>query len=119
MFTGLIAVSVANYQGQNDKNGKSPIFLNILGGKAPNKILVQSGTIAENQGLEVGKSYLLQVRELEPDAYGRRFSFSKAGTLSALEIIQAESMLGKAEVFDATKVETSTGVTKDQLATTN
>lgn len=106
-FSGLVIASISAFRGDNDKNGKAPIFMNILGGKAPNKALVWSGTIAENVGLELGKTYLIQIRETDgTEEYGRGFNISKVAEMSALEVLQAEKLVGKAEVFAATAVET-------------
>jgi hypothetical protein len=105
MFNSIIVATAAKFQGNADKNGKSPIFLNIVSGKCPNRNVL-SGTVAENIGLEEGKTYLLQVREIESDAkYGRRFTYAKLAEMGALEILQAQSLAGKAELFDAGQAE--------------
>src|SRR5687768_12984169 len=99
-FSGLIIASVSAFQGEADKNGKQPVFLNILGGKSPNRNIL-AGTVAENIGLEIGKTYLLQCREIEADEqYGRRFSWTKVSEMGALEVLQATAITGKAEMFN-------------------
>lgn len=101
MFNGMIIASANQFnQGTIDKNGKTPVILNIVAGKCPNRNVL-SGTIAETAGLEVGKTYLLSIREGEPDAqYGRRFVYSKLKELTAMEIVQSASIVGPANVFD-------------------
>jgi len=111
MFTSIIVATASQFQGEADKNGKSPVFLNIISGKCPNRNVL-SGTVAENIGLEIGKSYLLQVREIEADTtYGRRFTYAKLAEMGALEILQAQSLAGKAELFDAGKAEVTAPAT--------
>jgi len=97
----MIIASVNDFtKGALDKNGKQPVILNVVAGSCPNRNVI-SGTVAENLGIEVGKSYLFSVREGEPDAtYGRQFVYSKLKELNALELVQAAKELGKAEIFD-------------------
>lgn len=110
-FEGFALVSVNAYnQGNEDKNGKMPVFLNVLAGKAPNRVVL-SGTVAENAGFEVGNTYLAQCRELEPDEeHGRQFSWNVIEkTEGALNIIKARKELGNAQVFDAKLAEVEQG----------
>lgn len=104
-FNGMIVAAVNPFtQGKADKNGKAPVILNVVAGNFPNRNVV-SGTVAENIGLEKGKTYLLSVREGEPDAkFGRQFGYSKLKELTAEEIMKAPAMLGEANIF---KVEAS------------
>lgn len=101
-FESKVIVAVRNYnQGEPDKNGKTPVILLVQAGKAPNRI-VQSGTVAENAGFEVGKTYLAQCREIEPDEqYGRQFTWTALKEADMSEILSAEKLLGKPQVFDA------------------
>ena len=101
MFTSMIIASVNPFtQGEVDKNGKAPVILNVVAGKCPNRNVL-SGTIAESMGIETGKTYLLSVREGEPDpTYGRRFVYSNLKALDALEIVSAAPTIGPAEIFD-------------------
>jgi len=103
MFTSMIIATAKNFtQGNVDKNGKAPVILNVLAGQCPNRTVI-SGTVAEREGLEVGKSYLIQVRETKTDTkHGRQFVFSKAGELSPMDILSAVTQLGNAEIFDIT-----------------
>src|SRR5690606_36659982 len=42
-----------------DKNGKMPVVLTPLGGESPRGRNIVSGTIAESEGFEAGKTYLV------------------------------------------------------------
>jgi hypothetical protein len=101
MFTSMIAAAVGKFtKGSADKNGKDPIILSVLAGRCPNRNVL-SGTIADNNNIEVGKSYMFQVREVEPsDEYGRQFVFTKVGELSAMEVLDIAEKLGPAILFD-------------------
>ena len=95
-------------EAKEDKNGLKPIILTPVAGKIPNK-MVLTGTVAQNLGIEVGKTYLLSYRERSEDQipeaarqYGRAFVYTKLAELSALEILQATEMLGPAQVIDVT-----------------
>lgn len=85
--------------GSLDRNGKQPVILSIIAGKSPNRNVL-SGTVAENAGFEVGKTYLASVREVEPNEYGRQFVWEKLGEPSTLEIIEVSDKLGEPQVFD-------------------
>ena len=100
-FNGMIVASVNAFtKGEADKNGKNPVILNVIAGKCPNRNVL-SGTVAENIGLELGKTYLMSVREGEPDAtYGRQFVYSKLSELKGVEIIQTAKEVGPSSVFD-------------------
>lgn len=83
-----------------DKNGKMPVILNVVAGTAPNT-RVLSGTVAERAGLHIGKSYLINSTEGQPDAeYGRRFTFDATKEMDAMEIISAVDKLGSAKIVD-------------------
>jgi len=111
MFTEQSIVSVNAYTGSlenpatADKNGKMPVILNIVAGKAPNRIVL-AGTVAENIGFEVGHSYLASCRETEADEeYGRRFQWSKLSpSLAALDLIKASKELGAAVILHSTNI---------------
>lgn len=101
MYTSLCLVTV-NYftSGSLDKNGKQPIILTVIAGKAPNRTVL-SGTVAETAGFEPGKSYLASCRETDPDpTYGRQFRWTKVSEASVLDVIAGVSSLGNAQVFD-------------------
>lgn len=104
-FNGMIIASVNVFtNGSLDKNGKQPVILNVVAGRSPNRTVL-SGTIAENMGIEVGKTYLFNIREGNPDEqYGRQFVFNKLKELEALEIVTAAAQMGQASIFDAAEV---------------
>lgn len=105
MFNSMIIVNAAEFNGSADKNGASPVILNVLAGKSPNRTVL-SGTVAQMAGFETGKAYLVSCKEGEPDVtYGRRFVFSKIKELDALEILQSAKVLGEAQVFDVNAVD--------------
>lgn len=101
-FEGLVVVSVNHFNsGTEDKNGKKPVILNVLAGKAPNRIVL-SGTVAENAGFQVGNSYLAQCREIDPnEEYGRQFVWNAIQKCSIVDILDAKKTLGAPNVFDA------------------
>lgn len=112
-FNSLFVGTVRSFTGSNedpatpDKNGKMPVILNVVAGKAPNT-RVLSGTVAERAGFEVGKSYLVASNEGTPDEeYGRRFTFDATKEMSAMEIIQSVSVLGEAVIVDVLEKEHS------------
>lgn len=100
-FSGMIIASVNDFtNGTPDKHGKAPVILNVVAGKCPNRHVL-SGTVAENMKIEVGNTYLFNVREGAEDAeYGRQFVFNKLKELSVHEIVSAASTLGEAQMFD-------------------
>lgn len=103
-YNAIIIASVNKFnQGTTDKNGKEPVMLNVLAGKCPNRNVI-SGTIAESLGIEVGKTYMFQVREGKTDSqYGRQFVYNKLGEMDLLSILDAQGKLGAAQVFDVTE----------------
>lgn len=98
----LAVVSAATFSsGEADSNGKMPVILRCIAGRIPNRNVL-SGTIAENEGFIPGKAYLAQVRETEAsDEYGRQFVFTNVSEASMMDIVDAESKLGPAVVYDA------------------
>ena len=86
-----------------DKHGKQAIYLAIVAGKIPNRNII-SGTIAERNGFEVGKSYLVSIRETEPsEEYGRQFQFNKVSECaSVMDILQGSKELGEGSIYDVT-----------------
>lgn len=105
-FEGLVLVSVNKYNaGTPDKNGMEPVILNVLAGKAPNRIVL-SGTVADNAGFEVGNTYLAQCRETEKsEEYGRQFVWNVVQKATMGDIISARKTIGAPQVFDAATVE--------------
>lgn len=103
----LIAVTVTAFSGTTtaDKNGKMPVMLQLLAGKMPNR-QVMAGTVAERNGFEIGKSYLVQVRlRGVDDEFGDDFNWLKTKELSALEIIDCVDKLGVPEVIEVPRPE--------------
>lgn len=115
MYNSLIVAGVNDFtKGTADKNGKSPVILNVVAGTCPNRIVI-SGTVAERAGIQVGKTYLLQCRETKSDAkYGRQFNYSVMDTLSGLQIIESQKSLGSAVIFDASKAEVVSNSNADE-----
>ena len=99
-MSNLVIATVNPFNSGNpDKNGKSPVILNVVSGKAPNRNVL-SGTVAENAGIETGKSYIFRWREIDPNEYGRQFRWTVVSEISGLELIKASQELGEANVFD-------------------
>lgn len=98
----IILASVNTYnQGTVDKNGKEPLMLNVIAGTSPNMFVI-NGTIAENIGIEVGSTYLLQVRETEKsEEYGRQFTHNKLEQVTGMDIIRAKNELGAPVIVHA------------------
>ena len=98
-----IAVSVKQFNtDKTDKNGMAPVLLYVVAGKCPNKNII-SGTVAEREGFELGKSYLVQVVEKDEDAvHGRQFSFTKIGELSTIDMIGIDAKLGAPQLVNVT-----------------
>lgn len=104
MFNSNVLVSVNPFnQGTPDKNGKSPVILNVVAGQAPNR-LVLAGTVAENSGFEVGHVYYANCREIEANEYGRQFRWTVIQeSKSVVETAELSKALGQPQVFDASK----------------
>jgi hypothetical protein len=98
--TALVQVALFN-QGSSDKNGKMPVILVPFAGSIPNRNVL-SGTVAENSGFEVGKTYLVSFRKLEDDVtYGPRYQYTNFGVVeSALDKVKVGSELGEAKIFN-------------------
>ena len=107
MFLATVAsfTGSAEQPASPDKNGKMPVILNVVAGQCPNKRIV-AGTIAERNGFVVGKAYLFQATEGEPDAeHGRQFNFTAVKEASLMEVVEAGKLLGPAALLDATTEE--------------
>lgn len=103
---GMAAVSAAQFNGNPDKNGKLPVILRPFAGKCPNKFVI-SGTVAETEGIQVGKSYLVNILEREESAeYGRQFQYQKLNELTALESASIVGSLGNAIILNVLEEET-------------
>lgn len=102
MLNEMIVVAVTSYSGtdSNDKNGNSPVMLQLIAGKMPNRNVL-SGTLAIRAGIEIGKTYLMNVREQGTDKqFGLDYTFTKIQELtSGLDIIRASKELGEARII--------------------
>lgn len=96
--TAAYLVSVAQFNGEADKNGKAPVYLNVVSGNAvPQKARVLSGTVAENLGLTPGTVALVSVSRIaDSEEYGEQYrhsliqkSNSLADTMSVMGLAQA------------------------------
>ena len=89
-----------------DKNGKQAVILIPVAGSVPNKNVL-AGTIAERNGMEVGKTYLASVRETEKsEQYGRQFNWNKVMEITnPLDVVRAQKELGEGFVYSADVVE--------------
>lgn len=97
----LIVAAVTNFSGTTtpDKNGEMPVMLQCIAGTMPNRNVL-AGTVAMRNGFEVGKTYLVNVRENGTDEFfGPDFSFIKVKELeSGFDIIRAAKELGEAKI---------------------
>lgn len=94
-MNGSALVMVNEFQSANskpDRNEKNPILLVSIAGKMPNRAVL-SGTIAERNGFEVGKKYMISYTEGETNQYGRQFSFTNEGEVTSV----ADTLLLKKE----------------------
>jgi autonomous glycyl radical cofactor GrcA len=86
----MFLATVNEFKGEHvtiDRSGNAPLILNVLGGKCPSKRIISQGW-ADTQGMEVGKSYLIEPVELDPDpTYGRQFQFNKVQEATLLDIV--------------------------------
>lgn len=95
-----------------DKNGKQNVILIPVAGRIPNR-QVLAGTVAEQAGLEIGKTYLVNITKLEPDdkqaesrnleEFPHQFNWTKLSEMSPLDIIKAPKDLGAPVVFNVEK----------------
>lgn len=108
MFNEIILVSVTPFSGTTspDKNGEQAVMLQCIAGKMPNRNVL-SGTVAKRTGFEIGKSYLVQVRESGFDKkYGTDFTFIKIKEVeSASDIVETTKKLGAPTILNVTRPE--------------
>jgi len=101
MLNTMIVAAVTNFSGTTtpDKNGESPMMLQCIAGIMPNRNVL-SGTVGRRAGFEVGKTYLVNVRETGyDDIFGPDFTFIKVMELTrGLDIVQAAKELGDARI---------------------
>jgi len=94
-------VTVTPFSGTTtpDKNQVPSIMLQCIAGKMPNRNVL-AGTLGERLGIEVGKTYLMQVRERGYDqVFGRDFQWIKVDELHGVDILNACNVLGPPEII--------------------
>lgn len=104
----MIVVTVTPFSGTTtaDKNGRYPVMLQCIAGTMPNRNVL-SGTVADRAGIEVGKTYLMQVRESGNDlAFGQDFTFTKIKELvSGHDIAQTVKDIGSPRIVAISRPE--------------
>lgn len=99
---------------ETDKNGKQNVYLQIVSGKIPSKAQVLSGTIAANEGLEIGSTYAVNIVEIDPsEEYGRQFQVSSMGKLNFSDILSSVKELGTPVIVDMEEKELEPAKIKD------
>ena len=91
-----IAIASANVftQGSPDKNGLLPLILIAVAGALPFKRTI-SGTVALNSGIKAGELTMLGWENTEADPqYGEQTRFTRLGSVSPMEAIEAVQKLG-------------------------
>lgn len=65
MLVSKVVGTIVQFRGSDtaDKNGEETIMVQVAAGRFPNRNVI-AGTVAKNKGMEIGKTYLIQVREL-------------------------------------------------------
>lgn len=98
----MIVAAVTNFSGTTtpDKNGEAPVMLQCIAGTMPNRNVL-SGTVARRAGLEVGRTYLVNVRETGfDDLFGPDYTWIKIMELTnGLDIVRAAKELGDARIM--------------------
>lgn len=104
----MIVVSVTPFNGTTtaDKNGNLPVMLQCIAGRMPNRNVL-SGTVAQRTGIEVGHTYLMQVREQGFDkTFGIDYTFIKIKELmNGVDIAQTCAELGEPQIIDIERPE--------------
>lgn len=102
MINNMIVVTVTEFSGTTtpDKNGESPIMLQCIAGEMPNRNVL-SGTVGRRAGFEVGKTYLVNVRENGfDDLFGSDFTFIKVKELeTGLDVARTAKEIGNAQII--------------------
>ncbi len=102
VFSKLALVQVVKFQGSTDtdKHGEETMMLICIAGTIPNRNTI-AGTIGIRQNFEIGKTYLVQVRERGYDkTFGVDFNWQNLGEVSdPLKKVQLEKELGPATVL--------------------
>lgn len=101
MLNTMIVASVTGFSGTTtpDKNGAAPVMLQCMAGNMPNRNVL-SGTVAQRAGFEIGKTYLVNVRESGYDEiFGPDFTYIKIMELTTgLDIVRASKELGEPRI---------------------
>lgn len=75
--------------GTEDINGMKPVIMTPVYGTIPNRAMTISGTIAQNEGIEVGKVYLVNIRQTETNEYGFQYRHGNLGEITALDLAKS------------------------------
>lgn len=103
MYSSIALVKASKFGGllptTPDINGLDPIFLEPLAGEIPNRNTL-SGTVAKQQGFEIGKNYLVKVTERGTDQeFNIIYNWSNLGVVEdPLKLVQMMDQLGKPNV---------------------
>jgi hypothetical protein len=101
-MNNLIVATVTSFSGTTtpDKNGNMPVMLQCIAGVMPNRNVL-SGTVAKRLGIEIGKTYLFQVRQNGNDEFfGPDFTFVKVTEFqNGLDIVKAVQELPEAQIM--------------------
>lgn len=110
MFTSKIVGTITPFSGTTtaDKNGADSVMVQCIAGKMPNRNVI-SGTVAQRNGLEVGKTYLLIVREAGVHAiHGPQYDFLKVKELTeGIDIVDTCIAIGDPVIVNVEKPEAS------------
>lgn len=102
MYNTFVVGTITPFSGSTtpDKNGELSVMVQCVGGRMPNRNVL-SGTVAKRAGFEVGKTYLINIREQGFDkVFGPDYTFIKVMELeSGQDIIESALKLGPPEVF--------------------
>ena len=97
MWNEKVVVSVTKFSGTTtpDKNGEMSVMLQGIAGRMPNRNVL-SGTVASRAGFEVGKTYLVNVREIGYDEdFGLQFNWIKVKELeTGKDIAETSHIIG-------------------------
>ena len=103
----------ANRPAVADRNGMEPIILTSYNGILPNNAKVLSGTVAANNGMQVGKNYMVTLTRTGTDSqYGDQYRYDVVGELSPVEIAQNIQTLGKGVIQSEVATTTSSTTSK-------
>lgn len=108
MLNTMIVATVTPFSGTTtpDSNGLAPVMLQCIAGTMPNRNVL-SGTVAKRAGFEVGKTYLVNVRENGADiVFGSDFTFIKVMELTTgLDVVKASKEIGDPNIQNVPRPE--------------